>query len=169
MNCLAMITSNVEKKKVRVFIGLGSNLGDGEKNLLKAIEMLEMELGKAKNSSSIIKTEPWGYKSENIFHNSVVEFYTAVLPNELLKITQDIERKIGRLKKSTEGYADRVIDLDILYYGHLIIDQEDLKIPHPEISKRHFVLDSLLEIAPNWLDVKTDKNVMEMKQELNKG
>lgn len=163
-----MITSNVEKKKVRVFIGLGSNLGDGEKNLLKAIALLEKVLGKAKKTSSIIKTEPWGYKSENFFHNCVAEFFVSVSPNKLLKITQDIERSLGRTEKSVQGYTDRVIDLDILYYGDFIVDLEELKIPHPEISKRHFVLDSLMELDPNWLDVKTDKIIREMKRELSK-
>ncbi len=163
-----MITSNVEKKKVRVFIGLGSNLGDGEKNLRSAIDLLEKELGKAENCSSIIKTEPWGFKSENIFHNCVVEFFVSISPNKLLKITQEIEHTMGRKEKSINGYSDRVIDLDILYYGDLKVDSDELKIPHPEISKRLFVLDSLMEIDPNWLDVKTDKNIREMKRELSK-
>ena len=131
----------------KVYLGLGSNLGDCRKNLERAIRLIDDRVGQVIRQSSFIETEPWGFESPNKFMNAVILCETTKTPREVLKLTQQIERDMGRRKKSVAGgYADRPIDIDILLYDDLNVDEPDLKIPHPLMHERDFVMRPLNEI-----------------------
>ena len=137
----------------RVFLGLGSNLGDRETLIVQAIELIGKRVGEVVRQSSLIETEPWGFESENKFLNGVILVETTLTPRRLLKVTQSIERTLGRKKKSTVNckpstvnYSDRPIDIDILLYDDLTVDEPDLKIPHPLMHERDFVMIPLKEL-----------------------
>lgn len=130
-----------------VYLGLGTNLGDKQKNMNDAIRMLENLVGEVEKVSSVIETEPEGFKSDNLFLNAVVKVRTALSPFELLDITQDVEKSLGRKEKSSNGiYHDRVIDIDILLYDDINISTPRLVIPHPRMAQREFVMTPLAEI-----------------------
>ena len=130
-----------------VYLGLGSNLDNRKKLLLQAIRLISEQVGKVTRQSSLIETEPWGFESNNKFLNAVILCETTKTPREVLEITQQIERDMGRTKKSVSvGYSDRTVDIDILLYDDLTIDEPDLKIPHPLMHKRDFVMIPLKEI-----------------------
>lgn len=141
----------------KVFLGLGSNLGDGTKNLNKALQYLNSEVGRIILTSSFILSEPWGYKSKKIYTNAVTYLQTELNPIPLLDKTQEIERKMGRLNKTIkgEGYKDRIIDIDILYYDRIHFRNDRLIIPHPLMKERDFVMKPLREIL-NKLKIKED-------------
>ncbi|MBO7128516.1 MAG: 2-amino-4-hydroxy-6-hydroxymethyldihydropteridine diphosphokinase [Prevotella sp.] len=139
----------------QVYLGLGSNLGDREEHIRKAIALIGEKVGLVIRQSSLIETEPWGFESSNKFLNSVILVETTLTPRQLLKATQKIERQLGRKKKSTDSslltpvsYSDRSIDIDILLYDDLTVDEPDLKIPHPLMEQRDFVMTPLNEIKP---------------------
>ena len=132
-----------------VFIGLGSNLGNGQQNIQQAWQ----RLGKTKgitilSLSSPYKTEPVGITTDNWFTNAVGALETGLPPRTLLNVMLDIERGMGRDRAA--GH-DRSVDLDILYYDDQIIQDADLEVPHPGISSRLFVLAPLVQIAPDHL------------------
>ena len=131
----------------KVYLSLGSNLGDKEENIRKAIELIGLRVGLVVRQSSLISTEPWGFQSDNQFVNAAVLCHTELLPREVLRATQKIEREMGRSHKSVGGhYSDRIIDIDILLYDELRVDEPDLQIPHPLMLKRDFVMIPLREI-----------------------
>ena len=131
----------------KVYLGLGSNLGDCRKNLERAIRLIDDRVGQVTRQSSFIETEPWGFESPNKFMNAVILCETTRSPRKVLLLTQQIERDMGRMKKSVSGgYADRAIDIDILLYDDVTIDEPDLKIPHPLMHERDFVMRPLNEI-----------------------
>ena len=131
----------------KVYLGLGSNLGDCRKNLERAIRLIDDRVGQVTRQSSFIETEPWGFESPNKFLNAVILCETTRSPREVLLLTQQIERDMGRMKKSVSGgYADRAIDIDILLYDDVTIDEPDLKIPHPLMHERDFVMIPLEEV-----------------------
>ena len=126
---------------------MGSNLGDCRKNLERAIRLIDDRVGQVTRQSSFIETEPWGFESPNKFMNAVILCETTRSPRKVLLLTQQIERDMGRMKKSVSGgYADRAIDIDILLYDDVTIDEPDLKIPHPLMHQRDFVMRPLNEI-----------------------
>jgi 2-amino-4-hydroxy-6-hydroxymethyldihydropteridine diphosphokinase len=130
-----------------VYLGLGSNLGDKVWNLQEAIRLIGERVGTVVRQSSFIETEPWGFESDNTFVNAVVLCETEKTPREVLLLTQQIERDMGRKQKSVSvGYVDRPIDIDILLYDDLTVDEPDLKIPHPLMHQRDFVMIPLEEI-----------------------
>lgn len=131
----------------QVYLGLGSNLGDKVWNLSEAIRLIAERVGQVVRQSSFIETEPWGFRSDNTFLNAVILCETDKTPREVLLITQQIERDMGRRQKSVSvGYIDRTIDIDILLYDDLTVDEPDLKIPHPLMHQRDFVMRPLEEI-----------------------
>ena len=135
-----------------VYLGLGSNLGDREAVLLQAIDLIDERVGQVLRRSSFIETEPWGFESANRFLNAAVCCETTLTPRELLQATQQIERDLGKRKRHATkrqkeiNYQDRPIDIDILLYDDLIVDEPDLKIPHPLMHQREFVMRPLNEI-----------------------
>ncbi len=135
-----------------VYLGLGSNLGDREEYIRKAISLIGERVGEVLRQSSLIETEPWGFQSENKFLNGVILVSTALTPREVLQATQKIERTLGRRKivncqSVNRQYHDRPIDIDILLYDDLHIDEPDLKIPHPLMHQRDFVMIPLQELT----------------------
>ncbi|MBQ8989281.1 MAG: 2-amino-4-hydroxy-6-hydroxymethyldihydropteridine diphosphokinase [Prevotella sp.] len=132
--------------KHQVFLGLGSNLGDREDTIRRAIALIAERVGQVTRQSSLIETAPWGFESENPFLNAVIRCETDLTPRQLLRVTQRIERRLGRTKKSDDGYADRPIDIDILLYDDLTVSEPDLQIPHPLMHERDFVMKPLTEI-----------------------
>lgn len=145
-----------------VYLGLGTNLGDKERNLNDAIISLSLHIGAVVCQSTFYVSEPWGFESENQFLNAVVLLETNLPPFDLLAKTQEMERNMGRVAKSTSGYSDRLIDIDILFYDNLIIDQPTLKIPHPLIVERDFVLMPLVEIAPELVHPVLGKKIIDL-------
>ena len=143
----------------QVYLGLGSNLGDREENIRKAVTLIGERIGLVIRQSSLIETEPWGFKSDNKFLNGVILCETTLTPRQVLKATQKIERDLGKLRRHSTRrsplsfihyplsiYRDRPIDIDILLYDDLIVDEPDLKIPHPLMHERDFVMIPLKEI-----------------------
>lgn len=129
----------------RVYLSLGSNLGDKEENLKNSVRYLS-QLGEVLSLSAYFYSKPQGFESENDFVNQAVLIDTLLTPLDLLHQTQEIEKKMGRLEKSAQGYSDRVIDIDILMYDNLKINLPELTVPHPRISERVFVTEPLKEI-----------------------
>ncbi len=149
----------------QVFIGFGANLGDRIANINEAIRMIHEEIGEVISQSSFYESEPWGYESSELFVNGVIEINTDLKPFTLLEELKLIETSLGRQKKSEESYSDRLIDLDILFFGDKCIDMNELIIPHPHIYTRRFVLEPFSEIAPNFLDFRVHKSSIELLNE----
>lgn len=132
-----------------VFIGLGSNLGEREDNILRALDILASEGSKPAALSPFYETAPQGFISEHAFINAAAQVLTPLTPEEFLASTQRVEHVLGRTHKSAGGtYHDRTIDIDILFYDNLIVETPLLAIPHPLIPERDFVLRPLCDIAP---------------------
>ena len=148
-----------------VYFSLGSNLGDKEQNLRLAVQNIEKRIGRIISLSAFYATEPWGFSSKNTFLNAALCAETALPPMEVLEATQEIERKMGRTHKSVNGaYGDRVIDIDLLLYGDLILDTPTLKLPHPLMQERRFVMEPLAEIAPDVVHPLLRKTMKEIEQ-----
>src|SRR5579862_5270031 len=133
---------------VEVFIGLGSNLGNREGSLKRALELLKQEM-RLEKISSFYESEPMYLKDQPWFLNCVAKFETSLSPEELLSHLKIVEKKLGR-EKGTR-YGPRSIDLDILFYENGIVESEGLKIPHPMIQERKFVLVPMAEIEPDYI------------------
>ena len=133
-----------------VFLGLGTNLGDREANLNKALEFIGKSIGRVDSRSGIYETEPWGFQSENNFLNMVIKVHTKLKPTDLIKKLILIEDQLGRIRDSRK-YISRTIDIDILLYANVVIDKSNLTIPHPLIQDRKFVLVPLCDIAPEMI------------------
>ena len=148
---------------INAYIGLGSNLGDKEDNIKKAIDLMK-EKCKILEVSSLYKTEPVGYKNQDWFLNCTVEIKINFLPHELLIFLKSIEKKLGRVKTIKNG--PRTIDLDILFYGNEVIKTNNLTIPHPRLHERLFVLEPLKEICPELVHPILKKNINELISDL---
>ncbi len=147
----------------RIFVGLGSNLGDRLNYLHRAfIELTNLQQTTVKKCSSVYETEPVGVKEQPQFLNMVAELDSTLLPQDLLRRLKEIERTIGRTHN--EHWGPREIDLDLLYYGEEIINDENLHVPHPEIANRRFVLVPMKEIAAEFLDPLRHLSVEELLQ-----
>ena len=130
-----------------LYLGLGANLGDREATIEKAIERIGELIGTVECQSALFVTEPWGFVSDNKFVNAAVRCTTRLSPRRVLELTQQIEREFGRTTKSSGGqYHDRPIDIDILLYDDLTVDEPDLKIPHPLMHERDFVMQPLRQV-----------------------
>lgn len=139
----------------KVYIGLGTNLGDKEQNLRDAVQKIGEQIGKVVSLSAFYVTAPWGFASENSFLNAAACVETELSPLAVLLETQVIERELGRTKKSVNGeYSDRLIDIDLLLYENLVLSVTspsgaELNLPHPLMTERDFVMLPLAEIAPD--------------------
>ena len=147
-----------------VYLGLGSNLGDRRRNIARAIQLIGERVGQVVRQSSLMESEPWGFDSSHLFLNAVVLCRTDKTPRQTLHLTQQIERDLGKSKEhatqrsqivnrkssncklSNCKYTDRPIDIDILLYDDLTVDEPDLQIPHPLMYERDFVMIPLKEI-----------------------
>ncbi|MCD5397801.1 2-amino-4-hydroxy-6-hydroxymethyldihydropteridine diphosphokinase [candidate division NPL-UPA2 bacterium] len=131
----------------KVFLGLGSNLGDREQNIKEALKQLQgSEMARKVTISSLYETKPEGVKEQPLFLNAVLRMETGLSPRNLLDALQDLERQLGR--ERSRKWGPRIIDLDILLYGNLVMKEKDLEIPHPLLAERSFVLIPLAELAP---------------------
>ncbi len=149
-----------------VHIGIGSNLGNRQENCLEAIRRLKPHNIAVLKRSSMIETEPWGKTDQPHFINMAIEAETDLSPEGLLLLLKNLEKSMGREK--TAHWGPRVIDLDILFYDDRIIDSEDLKIPHPHLHERDFVLRPLREIAPEKIHPVLKKKISELKIQIPK-
>lgn len=130
-----------------VYLSLGSNLGNRRGVMRVALRLLEQRAGNVAKISSLHETEPWGFSSPNMFLNACAKIETTLSPHRVLEVTQEIERELGRMNKSENGtYEDRIIDIDILLYDDITVNEPDLKIPHPFMYERDFVMTPLKEI-----------------------
>lgn len=145
------------------YIGFGSNVGDRLGHILRAIESMK-DYGEIKNISTVYESQPWGFKNQSSFLNGVVEFETWLNPIDLLKALKSTEQSLGR--KPRERWGPREIDLDILLYENHIIMLSFLKIPHPYLTERDFVLFPLLEVAPELTHPISGKKLEEHAQNL---
>lgn len=149
-----------------VYLGLGTNLGNKEANLRTAIYKLQERIGKQVSLSSFYETAPWGFESDHSFLNAAIGLETSLSPIEILHITQEIEKELGRTKKSVNGsYSDRLIDIDILLYDTLVLQTPELTIPHPLMTERDFVMKPLIEIAGNVIHPTLQKTLSKLYQE----
>ncbi|MCU0455257.1 MAG: 2-amino-4-hydroxy-6-hydroxymethyldihydropteridine diphosphokinase [Bacteroidales bacterium] len=148
----------------RVFLGLGSNLDDREANLNMALCRIAENVGKVIKTSSVYETEPWGFSAEDLFLNMVVEVETRLKPSGLLGRILMIEAKMGRLR-SGKGYSSRIIDIDILIFGDIVLNTKSLVIPHPLIHERRFVLVPFSEIAPDLVHPVLGKDIKSLLKE----
>ena len=148
------------------YIGIGSNLGNRQENCLRAIELLQKKGIIVTKRSSLYKTEPWGVKDQPRFINMAVEIDTSLEPKELLKILKNIEKGLGREKSSKWG--PRIIDLDILLFDDIILNEDNLKIPHPLMQERDFVLRPLCEIAPDIYHPLLKLSMYELMQKIHR-
>lgn len=136
-----------------LILGLGSNLGDRLLHLQNARKAIQAQLGSVEYSSPIYETQPIDMESDHWFFNACLFVETQFLPKKCLKITQEIEKELGREKKSSQGnHPDRIIDIDLLFFNNSVINTEELTLPHPHWSERDFVLAPLNDLI-NWLSI----------------
>ena len=148
---------------MKVYLGLGTNLGNKEQNLRMSVQKIEERIGNVVSLSAFYATAPWGFSSENSFLNAAVCVETTLLPLQVLEETQRIERELGRTEKSVNGlYADRLIDIDLLLYDDRVMDAEGLILPHPLMTERRFVMEPLSEIAPDVVHPVLHKTMKEL-------
>lgn len=150
-----------------VYLSLGSNKGDRIGYIQQATSLLNMT-GKISivRTSAFYETEPWNMTTETWFVNAIVEIKTSLSPSELLEECQKIEKMLGRTPKETAGYADRTIDIDILFYGKEIIVENNLVIPHKYLHLRAFTLVPLLELIPDFEHPVIHKTISELHNDL---
>lgn len=161
---------SVHRLRTSVYLALGSNLKDRWQLIRNALLLLEKGGCTITSVAPFIETKPWGFLSENLFLNTVVEVQTDLCPEDLLSLLLSIEISLGRTQKSSkeEGYADRTIDIDILLYGDCVLRSEQLTIPHMYMHRRLFVLEPLSLIAPDFRHPVTEQSVIELTELLQK-
>lgn len=159
------VAVEISRKWHRVYLSLGSNMGDKRENLLEAIKRIgELENTEVVKSSTILETEPFGYIEQDNFLNACLEVKTLMTAQEFLKSILQIELDMGRVREIKWG--PRIIDIDILFYDKEVIEEDNLAVPHPWICEREFVLEPLSEIAPNYVHPLERKTITMLAREL---
>jgi len=165
--------SQLTKADTREFaVGLGSNLGNRAEWLFQACQWLESVLGEPVAASSVWESEPWGYASPNPYLNQVMIFRSDKDAEDLLAILMKVEKQMGRERRREGGMADRCIDLDLLWVDQEILppvpepsSETQLRVPHPRLHLRRFVLEPLAEIRPEWTHPVLGLTVTELLQQ----
>ncbi len=143
-----------------VYLGLGSNVGERERNLQAAVDRLHSREVRITRLSSVYETEPQGMRNQRWFLNLVAEAETDLFPRQLLERIVKIERELGRRRVVENG--PRTIDIDILFFGHAIVNTGELTIPHPRLAERRFVLAPMAELAPDLRDPISHQTMREL-------
>lgn len=160
------VAVEITRKRHRVFLSIGSNIGDKKYNLLTAVKNIGLiEDTEVAKVSSILETAPFGVVDQDDFLNACLEISTLLTPQELLKELLAVEEKMGRVR--TRKWGPRIIDIDILLFDKEIIEENNLAVPHPWMCERSFVLDPLCEIAPNVVHPLMNKTIFNLKRELD--
>jgi 2-amino-4-hydroxy-6-hydroxymethyldihydropteridine diphosphokinase len=134
----------------RAYVGLGANLGDRERTIRRALELLDVEEGiELVAVSTLRETDPVGYADQPPFLNGAAAVDTELAPRELLERLLEVERELGRVRAEGPRYGPRTIDLDLLLYGDLVVDEPGLTVPHPRLAERRFALEPLHELDPD--------------------
>lgn len=144
-----------------IYLSLGSNLGSREQHIEEAIKLIQNRIGGIGQVSRFYESEPWGFSSACRFCNCCLSLKSSLAPLPLLDILLEIELALGRLREG-KGYSDRVIDIDILFYGDMQMNHPRLTLPHPSMGDRRFVLAPLVEIAPHLIHPLTGISITEM-------
>jgi 2-amino-4-hydroxy-6-hydroxymethyldihydropteridine diphosphokinase len=147
-----------------VFLGLGTNLGSRSRNLNDAVSGINEQIGKVVKISSVYETEPWGFKSDYQFLNIVIKVETILSPDAFLEAILRIELYLGRVRGENQ-YSSRIIDVDILFFEDQVIDSATLKVPHPKLHERKFVLVPLCEIEPEMIHPVLKKTLASLLEE----
>jgi 2-amino-4-hydroxy-6-hydroxymethyldihydropteridine diphosphokinase len=142
---------------------LGSNVGNRALNLEKARNLISFRIGKIEKESKIFETAPWGNTNQPSFYNQCITIHCAISPLEVLRICKKIEEIVGRIE--TEKWGPRIIDIDILAYGDIVLELSDLSIPHPHLQDRRFALEPMNTLAPDWIHPLLKKNTSELLNE----
>ena len=150
---------------IKVFLSLGTNLGNKQTNLLKAINEIDENIGSVISFSKVYETEAWGFECKDNFQNQIIEVMTDLEPLQLIDCCIDIEKTMGRKRNDYRKYESRIIDIDILFYGEEIIKEENLQIPHPLLHQRRFILEPLNEIAPELIHPLFGKSISRLLEE----
>ena len=150
--------------KKNVYLGFGSNIGDREAQIRRAIELLDSEELRPVRVSSFYETEPIGFTKQRWFLNCVAEFSTQLFPRQLLHRIQRVELQLGRRRAVANG--PRTIDIDILLFGETAVKTPELEVPHPRFRERRFVLAPLVELNPELRDPVTHRTVSELLQDV---
>lgn len=145
-----------------VALALGSNLGNREKQLEDSLVLIEERCGKILAVSSFHETKAEGFVSDDLFLNAALLMQTNLLPLELMEQVKQIEIELGRTVKTSASYESRLIDIDIILYGHHIVQTQILQIPHPKFRERLFVIEPLEEIAAGLEDPITGLSITEL-------
>ncbi|SEH53815.1 2-amino-4-hydroxy-6-hydroxymethyldihydropteridinediphosphokinase [Paenimyroides aquimaris] len=133
----------------KVVLALGSNLGDKKNHLINAVHLIHNEIGFVTQASAVYETPSWGFDSFP-FYNMCILIHTHLLPQDLLIRLKEVEKKLGREKKTTDSYQARTVDIDIVYFNDLVLNAPDLQIPHPQMQHRKFVLEPLNDLIFDW-------------------
>lgn len=144
------------------FLLLGGNVGEKKKTMESALKTIGSNIGALIKKSSFYHSEPWGFRSDDSFLNVVVLVKTEKLPHEILELILEIESTFGRKRSGSIGYESRTLDIDILFYDKLIVETENLCIPHPRLHQRRFTLEPLNEIEPDFVHPLIGKNIAEL-------
>jgi len=145
-------------------LSLGSNIGNRMQFLTLAKKAIQKKAGVILKESNIYETEPWGVENQDFYLNQIISLQTKLSPESLLSILQEIEKDLGR--ERLVPFGPRTIDIDILYYCNQILDSKNLKIPHPFIQKRRFILVPLSEILPQMVHPLLNKTNIRLLEEL---
>ncbi len=144
-----------------IYLSLGSNLGNKLQNLKAAQKLIGNQLGSLGSVSQVYESNSWGYSSNNTFYNCCLSVTTTLDPASLMEGIKSIERILGRVREG-RGYADRLIDIDLLFYGNEVLDSPGLSVPHPKMDERRFVLEPLVEIAADLVNPINGLTIREM-------